>query len=174
MKEPLTVEFLDRIRERRKTDEYNAMMRIMDVSRLHRDITRRESEVDGIPQSYRVLLFHLSNMEAGVTQLELVKAAHLKPPTVSVTLANMEKDGYITRRTGETDRRQSLVYLTDKGKGVNARIKDSFDRCDKVALGKLSANENRVLCALLDKVIDSMIDDFSAISAKEEDGGKGK
>ena len=166
MKEPLTVEFLDRIRERRKTDDYNAMMRIMDVSRLHRDITRRESEVDGIPQSYRMLLFHLSNMEAGVTQL--------KPPTVSVTLANMEKDGYITRRTGETDRRQSLVYLTDKGKGVNARIKDSFDRCDKVALGKLSANENRVLCALLDKVIDSMIDDFSAISAKEEDGGKGK
>ena len=165
MKEPLTVEFLDRIRERRKTDDYNAMMRIMDVSRLHRDITRRESEVDGIPQSYRMLLFHLSNMEAGVTQLELVKAAHLKPPTVSVTLANMEKDGYITRRTGETDRRQSLVYLTDK---------DSFDRCDKVALGKLSANENRVLCALLDKVIDSMIDDFSAISAKEEDGGKGK
>ena len=57
---------------------------------------------------------------------------------------------------------------------MNARIKDSFDRCDKVALGKLSANENRVLCALLDKVIDSMIDDFSAISAKEEDGGKGK
>ena len=109
-----------------------------------------------------------------MTQLELVKAAHLKPPTVSVTLANMEKDGYITRRTGETDRRQSLVYLTDKGKGVNARIKDSFDRCDKVALGKLSANENRVLCALLDKVIDSMIDDFSAISSKEEDGGKGK
>ena len=174
MKEPLTAEFLDRIRERRKTDDYNAMMRIMDVSRLHRDITRREAEVDGIPQRYRVLLFHLSNMEAGVTQLELVKAAHLKPPTVSVTLANMEKDGYITRRTGETDRRQSLVYLTDKGKGVNARIKDSFDRCDKVALGKLSANENRVLCALLDKVIDSMIDDFSAISAKEEDGGKGK
>lgn len=178
-KEQLTNEFVERIIRMRGTDRYNAMMRIMDISKLHREITRRESEMDGIPQSYRTLLFHLSNLtgnrpgcrngepdsapaEKGVTQLELVRAAHLKPPTVSVTLTNMERDGYISRRTGEKDRRQSLVFLTEKGMGVNQRIHDSFVHCDETALAGLDENETKTLCALLDRVIDNMIDERSS------------
>ena len=174
-KEQLTNEFVERIIRMRGSDRYNAMMRIMDISKLHREITRRESEMDGIPQSYRTLLFHLSNLtgnrpgcpkeepdagdasEKGVTQLELVRAAHLKPPTVSVTLTNMERDGYISRKTGEKDRRQSLVFLTEKGMGVNQRIHDSFVHCDETALAGLDENETKTLCALLDRVIDNMI-----------------
>lgn len=168
-------EFVDRLVRMRGKDSYNAMMRIMDISKLHHEITRRESEMDGIPQSYRTLLFHLSNLtgnrpgcrdngeadvkpsERSVTQLELVHAAHLKPPTVSVTLANMEKDGYISRKTGENDRRQSRVFLTEKGMGVNQRIHDSFVHCDETALAGLTDEETRTLCALLDRVIDNMI-----------------
>ena len=132
IKHPIPPDFIDGLKKRRDDVNYNAMMRIIDIAKLHRDFTRRKSEQDGLPCGYRMLLFHLSIMEPGVTQLQLVKAARLKPPTVSVTLQKMEKDGLVTRRSNENDLRQTLVFLTDKGKAINESIRASHDECDRI------------------------------------------
>ena len=157
MRFPVTQEFIDSIMQRRSDPTYNAMMRINDVSKLHRDIVRKYSDSDGLPQSYRLLLFHLSKLEPGVTQLTLVKAAHLKPPTVSVTLQKMEADGLVIRKSNEHDLRQTLVYLSDKGREINEQIHQSFMNGDSVAVSGLSEEENETLCRLLDKIIDNLI-----------------
>lgn len=157
MKFAVTQEFIDSIMQRRSDPNYNAMMRINDVSKLHRDIVRRFSDSDGLPQSYRILLFHLSRLEPGVTQLTLVKAAHLKPPTVSVTLQKMEADGLVTRKSNENDLRQTLVYLTDKGRGIDENIRESFKNGDSIAVAGLTDEESKTLCKLLDKVIDNLV-----------------
>lgn len=157
MKFPVTQEFIDSIMQRRSDPNYNAMMRINDVNKLHRDIVRKYSDSDGLPQSYRLLLFHLSKLEPGVTQLTLVKAAHLKPPTVSVTLQKMEADGLVIRKSNEHDLRQTLVYLSDKGREINEQIHKSFMNGDSVAVSGLSEEEYDTLCKLLDKVIDNLI-----------------
>ena len=154
---PVTQEFIDSILEKRNDPEYNAMMRINDISRLHRDIVRRNSDDDGLPSSYRLLLFHLSQLDPGVTQLTLVKAAHLKPPTVSVTLQKMEADGLVIRKSNEHDLRQTLVYLSDKGRAINEKIHASFVNGDAVAIAGLTEDEKRTLCKLLDKVVDNLV-----------------
>ena len=154
---PVTQEFIDSILEKRNDPEYNAMMRINDISKLHRDIVRRNSDDDGLPSSYRLLLFHLSQLDPGVTQLTLVKAAHLKPPTVSVTLQKMEADGLVIRKSNEHDLRQTLVYLSDKGRAINEKIHASFVNGDAVAIAGLTEDEKRTLCKLLDKVVDNLV-----------------
>lgn len=154
---PVTQEFIDSILEKRNDPEYNAMMRINDISRLHRDIVRRNSDDDGLPSSYRLLLFHLSQLDPGVTQLTLVKAAHLKPPTVSVTLQKMEADGLVIRKSNEHDLRQTLVYLSDKGRAINEKIHASFVNGDAIAIAGLTEDEKRTLCKLLDKVVDNLV-----------------
>lgn len=154
---PITQEYIDSILERRDDPRYNAMMRINDISRLHHDIVRRDGEVEGLPNSYRMILHHLSHLEPGVTQLTLVKAANLKPPTVSVTLQKMEAEGLVIRKSNEHDLRQTLVYLSDKGRAINERIHDSFVNGDAIAMNGLDEDEQRMLRRLLDRVADNLL-----------------
>lgn len=154
---PLPKEFFDEIPRRRLDSNYNAMMRIHDAAKLYGDRMRRLSDQDGLPSSYRMLIFHLAHMEPGVTQLDLVKAAHLKPPTVSVTLQKMERDGLVTRQSNESDLRQTLVYLTDKGKAIDDRIHVIHKEGDDAALDGLTDDEVETLSRLLNKVIDNLL-----------------
>ena len=155
---PLPKEFIEAIPKKRSDSNYNAMMRIHDAAKLYHDRMRRHSEQDGLPSSYRMLIFHLARMNPGVTQLELVKATHLKAPTVSVTLQKMERDGLVIRRSNDTDLRETLVYLTDKGKGIDNRIKIMHKEGDEIALGGLTKEEIETLSELLNKVIDNLLD----------------
>ncbi len=154
---PLPEEFFESLPKRRLDSNYNAMMRIHDAAKLYHDRMRRLSDHDGLPSSYRMLIFHLARMQPGVTQLDLVKATHLKPPTVSVTLQKMERDGLVIRRDNEEDLRQTFVYLTDKGKAIDDRVRAIHKEGDKVALENLSAEEIETLSTLLNKVIDNLL-----------------
>jgi DNA-binding MarR family transcriptional regulator len=150
-------DFIEDLKKRREDDNYNSMMRIMDISKLHRDFTRSKSDQDGLPSSYRMLLFYLSIMEPGVTQLQLVKAARLKPPTVSVTLQKMENDGLVTRQSNEHDLRQTLVFLTEKGKSIIERIHATHDESHRISLDGFTEEECCVLNKMLDRIIDNLI-----------------
>ena len=158
---PLPKEFFDTLPKRRLDSNYNAMMRIHDAAKLYRDRMRRLSEQDGLPSSYRMLIFHLAHMDPGVTQLDLVRSTHLKPPTVSVTLQKMERDGLVTRKSNENDMRQTLVYLTDKGKAIDKRIQVMHEEADTAALQGLDDNEIDALSKLLNKVIDNLLPEDS-------------
>ena len=154
----LTQDYIDSIKDRREDPKYNAMMRIGDVAKLHHDLVRKNSDDDGLPSSYRLLLYHLSQLDPGVTQLTLVKAANLKPPTVSVTLQKMEADGLVIRKSNEHDLRQTLVYLSDKGREINEKIRASWVNGDQIATAGLTKEETQTLCKLLDKVADNLIE----------------
>lgn len=153
----LTQDYIDSIPAKREDPKYNAMMRLNDVSKLQHDLVRKNADDDGLPSSYRLLLFHLSQLEPGVTQLTLVKAANLKPPTVSVTLQKMEADGLVIRKSNEHDLRQTLVYLSDKGREINDKIRASWVNGDAIATAGLTDEENKTLCKLLDKLADNLI-----------------
>jgi DNA-binding MarR family transcriptional regulator len=46
----------------------------------------------------------------------LARAADVSPASMTAMLDQLERDGFITRRRSETDRRQVLVSLTDAGR----------------------------------------------------------
>jgi len=158
---PLSPEFLEALPKKRQDKNYNAMMRIHDAAKIYHDRLRRHSEHEGLPSSYRMLIYHLARMHPGVTQLELVKATHLKPPTISVTLQKMERDGLVTRRDNEDDLRQTLVFLTEKGIAIDERIHRLHEEGDAIALSGLSEEEVDMLSALLNRVIDNLLEELT-------------
>jgi len=129
---------------------------------------RAEHEQVNMQSSCRHLLFHLS-IHNGCTQLQLAKLTHLKPPTVSVTLQKMEHDGYVTRRSDENDLRQTLVFLTDKGREYNQKIRNRIHELENIVMNDITADEKEVLMKLLSRMRDNLTEELEkSIKAAEE------
>lgn len=131
------------------------MMLINDISRMFGAQMRRCADELGIPSGYRHMLIYLAHND-GVSQLELAKFSHLTPPTVSVTLQKMERDGFIERRADSADQRQMLVYITEKGKRLEMQSKMKADETEKLALDRLGEQERAQLREYLSRIYDGM------------------
>ena len=140
----------------KKTDSYekkaHPMMLIHEVCHLMGDKIRRSGESHPIVQrSGRLLMMELSRGE-GKTQLELVKATHLKAPTISVALQKLEADGYVVRKPDENDLRAMRVFLTDKGRALEDGLKKHVAEEEQAAASVLTEEECEILCSLLLKI----------------------
>lgn len=131
------------------------MMLIRDVNKMCDALIRSCSE-DNIQDSFRNLLFYL-NFNNGCTQLTLANLTHLKAPTVSVTLQKMESEGFVTRRPNTEDLRQTLVFITDKGKAYNDRLYNTVKEIDAEIFSGVSEEDQKKLCYILNTVIDNLI-----------------
>ncbi len=131
-------------------------MLIGEISKITNVTIHKKSEMLGLPQGYRSIIFHLAHND-GITQLELSKLTRLKPPTVSVSLQKMELDGLVTRIADKDDLRKTIVSLTDKGKEIVKSITEVFECYDKAITETLTASEAEQLKSLLIKVRESII-----------------
>jgi len=133
------------------------MMLISEISRLMGDKIREKVDDNPIQQkSGRLLLMELSKRD-GRTQLDLVNATHLKAPTISVALQKMEKDGYVLRKTDEYDQRATRVFLTEKGREIDDRIRRRIHEEEAQAMKDLTENEYETLVKLLTKIKGSIL-----------------
>lgn len=145
-------------------EEMTAHMLISEIARTAHNEARAVRESLNITPSYRSILFFLSH-EDGLTQLELSNLTRLKPPTVSVTLKNMEDDGYVERKSDPADKRAIRVYITEKGRNFDDRIKGVYMYQDKIVAEALTKEEAEQLKSLLIKIRTAM----SIKNTKEND-----
>ena len=137
--------------------EPTPLMLINEISKLFCNHMRKHDD-PALNNSYRHILFHLAHRD-GRTQLELAKLTHLKPPTVSVSLAKLEAEGYVERTTDPDDMRQTRVYLTEKGLEVDRRARTAIEAIDKKVTESLTEEERSELLGLLIKLRDNLIGD---------------
>jgi MarR family transcriptional regulator, transcriptional regulator for hemolysin len=66
----------------------------------------------------------LSSLEGSLysTQLDLARSLGIEGPTLTRHLDNLERNGLVTRRRSETDRRAFRVELTDAGEAAHDRL----------------------------------------------------
>lgn len=135
------------------------MLLISEISRLMGERVRQSGDEDPIGQkSGRLLLIELSKKD-GRTQLDLAHATHLKAPTISVALQKLEKDGFVSRRPDEYDLRATRVFLTEKGRELDNRIKKKICEEEKEAIKNLTDSECDTLMRLLNKIKANLIED---------------
>ncbi len=130
------------------------LMLINEISKLFCNHMRKHDD-PALNNSYRHILFHLAHRD-GRTQLELAKLTHLKPPTVSVSLAKLEADGYVERTADPDDLRQTRVYLTEKGQEVDRRARIAIDEIESKVTECLCEAERTELISLLIKLRDNL------------------
>lgn len=90
------------------------IMRTMNnISRCQAMYRRKAVGLDDLFSSHYAFVLPISH-EPGRSQEELARELCLDKSTVARVLACLEKNGYITRAPNQKDRRQTLVYPTEK------------------------------------------------------------
>jgi len=115
-----------------------------------------ESEDTAAQPGTRLVLSFLA-IGDGVTQLELVIATHLRPPTISIILKKLEEDGLVERRRDERDLRAIRVYLTELGREFDKRNIRKIKFVDSIALEDLSDEEKELMMSLLGRMRDNLL-----------------
>ena len=95
-------------------------------------------------------------LEDGIAPLRARLADRLghSAPTVSQTVARMERDGLVKKSVNADDGRARLVYLTDKGRReMDSILPDHYVRISRL-IGRLDEGEKKELVRLLHKIVD--------------------
>ena len=125
------------------------------ASHLYGEILREEMERIGMRYSYRYILQPLIENDS-LTQLELVKITGQKPPTISITLRNMERDGIVERVKNDGDRRETHVSITEKGRKMFTKVLVAFEKAEKTILKGLTEKELAAMNSTIEKMIKNM------------------
>ena len=131
--------------------ENDSIAAVNEASYLFGAYVCRELDRIGMRYSYRHIMKPLMDNES-LTQLELVKITNLKAPTISITLRNMERDGIVRREKNDNDRRETHVFITDKGKKMYAKVLTALDKAEKTMLKGLSEKELNAMRTTLEKM----------------------
>jgi len=91
--------------------------------------------------------------EDGLTQKELVERLDVEQATMANTVARMERDGLIERKSHPEDRRARLVHLTAKSKLLEERATAAAKGVNRAFLAELSPSEQEQLISLMQRVI---------------------
>ena len=126
-----------------------------DASYLYAEYVCREMEKVGMRYSYRHVLKPLIENDS-LTQLELVNITKLKAPTISITLRNMEREGIVSRRKSDNDRRETHVAITEKGRKMYKKVLDVLAKAEKLTLKGLDEDELSTLLDIMDKVCSNL------------------
>lgn len=135
------------------------MKLIGEISRMMGEKIREKCDDNPVSQkSGRLILIELAKRD-GRTQLDLVNATHLKAPTISVALQKLEHDGIVYRRPDEYDLRATRVFLTEKGRELDNRIRKRIMEEEALAMVNLTEAECETLMKLLGKIKQNLINE---------------
>lgn len=144
--------------EKREQYVQSPMTLIAEISRLMGDKIREKTDSNPISQkSGREILRELAKKD-GRTQLELVKATHLKAPTISVVLQKLEKQGFVRRTPDKYDLRATRVFLTEKGIELDNTMKKRIKEEEALAMENLTDKEYDTLITLLEKIRNNILE----------------
>lgn len=83
----------------------------------------------------------------------LVHGTGLAKNTLTAMLARMEEQGLVTRETSPQDRRQVLVALTGKARGLQAPYEQVSEEMNRLFYQGLTQEDAALLDSLLDKIL---------------------
>lgn len=108
-------------------------------------------------------LFQSEKEGRTLSQRELARILRLSPPTVAVSLKNLEGKGYLLRTTDEGDQRRNRVHLTEKGRSTVERGNEAFQAVEEQMLAGFSEEEKAQLTGFFVRMLENL-------GVKEEDG----
>lgn len=78
----------------------------------------------------------------GCSQQLIADTTSRDKPSITRLIDNLVKEGYVTRKSHETDRRTNLIYLTEKGKDVRPLVMEVID--ETIMLSTEGLNEEEI------------------------------
>ena len=92
------------------------------------------------------------SLKEGITQKHIADMAFVEAPTLVPVIDRMEKDGYITRKSDPGDRRNNLIFMTEKSKNIVDPIIDCILEIRNMGLNKISKKDMEVARKVLEQI----------------------
>jgi Transcriptional regulators len=118
----------------------NMATRIPDIE----DVTEQQGHIMGY-------LFEHYGKET-VYQKDIEEDFNIRRSTAAIILKRMEKAGFITRVTSDTDARMKAIHLTEKSKKLHPIVKAEFLNAEKQATKGLSQKEIDLFLHIIGKI----------------------
>src|ERR1700676_4517082 len=105
-----------------QADELNEAIRAIGIR--HRALAIAALAPFGIHPGHKLLLLQL---ETGpLTQAQLAGATGYEPPTITLSVRQLEAAGFVVRRPSLTDGRATIVELSDGGRALLPKLKAAW------------------------------------------------
>jgi DNA-binding MarR family transcriptional regulator len=82
----------------------------------------------------------------------IAKRMHVAPATITALIDKLEHAGHVMRQRSETDRRQTMVALTERGRDALKRAPDALQQRFAAAFEALEDWEQAMVVAVLERV----------------------
>ncbi len=138
-----------------KQVEENTLMLINRASKLFRNYMRNATDKLGLNDTYRPLVMIL-NREDNLTQLELAKKTNFSAPSISLSLQKMELEGLIERKVDDIDKRQTRIFITEKGRSFASKIIDIIHIVEEEVFKEVNIDEQMIANEILKKIINKL------------------
>lgn len=101
-------------------------------------------------------LLYLLWQEDGVPIAQLVKRSGLAKNTLTAMLGRMEEAGLVTRTQSEEDRRQVIIRLTGRARGLEEKYNQVSQQMNRLFYRGLTQEDAGLLDGLLDRVLENL------------------
>ena len=99
------------------------MLEMKCTARAWDDYIRRLASEAGVPDGYRATLMFIAR-NPGASQKSVAEHNRVTSAAVSQTVRDMIADGYLYRESDSEDLRASRLFLTEKGREADDRLRE--------------------------------------------------
>lgn len=105
------------------------------------------------PLSRERLLVIIGEEPKGIRQKAIIDKVGLGQSSVSELINKLEDDGYVERKVDPSDKRATLLFLTEKGQARALEVEDERKEFFSEIFAKLTEEEKETLSAIMDKLL---------------------
>ncbi len=102
----------------------------------------------------------------GCGVLDLAEGLRVTPPTVSVGVRRLVRDGWLERRQDPEDKRAKPLYLTPKSDNLLSHLHEFHQKVMRLFLAQLDESEQEVFLRLFEQAIGAMEETLHEVAWK--------
>jgi DNA-binding MarR family transcriptional regulator len=151
-----------------QVDAGHALERLLELAVLLNESMDHGLAEGGLTRARAELIWRLGQ-QGSMTQRELSEALRCTPRNVTGLVDALEEDGFVARRPHPTDRRATLVELTERGSNATEGWRAGYRDLAALLFADLEASELSSFVAALDRVLERLRG-VAAAAADEQSG----
>lgn len=100
--------------------------------------------------------FYLISLNEGITQKEISERLFVNKSTTAKAIKNLVKNEYVFKEKDGEDKRFDRLYLTNEGKKISGKVRETFLEVLDISTRNLSEEETDMAIILLKKILENV------------------
>ncbi|MFC4102424.1 MarR family winged helix-turn-helix transcriptional regulator [Paenibacillus xanthanilyticus] len=142
-------------KELNTAQRYPVSFSIFALARSHRALAGQMLRDIGLFPGQEIMLLQLWDKD-GQSQQSLGRTIGVDHSTVAKSVKRLEESGLVTRTRSPEDGRVTLVWLTEAGRSLEAKVNGIWEELERITVNGLTEAERKQLAALAQRIASSV------------------